>query len=95
MLFFAFTVNILRTLHNSADYSSFRPGKGKRSRKLTALRGLSSPSSGVEAEMELEFSEDQPDGLAPLEREVSDGLLANIPVVPKVKAGRLITFLLN
>jgi hypothetical protein len=45
--------------------------------------------------MELEFSEDQPDGLAPLEREVSDGLLANIPVVPKVKAGRLITFLLN
>ncbi len=57
---------------------------------MTHARSSTSPSGGVEAEIELEFTEDKPNQLAPLEKEVGDGYLTNIKVLPKITAGNLL-----
>lgn len=58
-------------------------------RKLVHVRSSTSPSNGTDAEVELEFNEEKPNQLVPLENEVADGTLDNMRVLPRLNSGML------
>lgn len=68
-----------------------RPRASQTKRKLVHVRSSTTPSSGTDVDVELEFNEDKPNQLAPLEKDVADGSLANMTVLPKMKSGTLAT----
>lgn len=59
-------------------------------RRWAHARRSSSPNT-VDVEAELEFTDKKPNQLAPLEKDVQDGDLNNLKVLPKVNAGTLTT----
>lgn len=69
-----------------------RPAGNKTNGKVSSHRRSSTPSRGVDAEVELEFTEKKPNQLAPLQVDVADGKLKNINVLRVVNAGRQPTY---
>ena len=74
--------------HYSCYFAIFlRPRASQTKKKLVHARSSTNPSTGTDADVELEFNEEKPNQLAPLEKEVADGSLENMRVFPRINSG--------